>query len=282
MKKYIEAIELYKTGNYSLTKLGILFSIDRGKLSTYLKNQGITVENKQNKCSINEHIFDNIDTEEKAYWLGFLYADGYISYNSNHFELSLQLNDLSHLEKFKNFLSWTKKIATDTYRCRCCLANKHLHKTLNDLGCTPRKSLTLQFPTENQVPRELIRHFMRGYFDGDGCIRFINKNYKLNLPYTIFEVLGTKEFLDKFNELLPISTISRKKDKRHLNNTVQLNFCGEKAIKNFDFLYENSTIYLERKYNKYLIGKNAFLEWKHLKEMEQNRRNPPVIGITSR
>lgn len=277
IKKLEQAKELYLTNKYSLTQLGKILKIDRGNLSDFFKKEGILIENLQNKASIDETVFDVIDTEAKAYWLGFMYADGYISLKTNHLELSLQLSDTSHLEKFKSFLKWTKNIATDSYRCRCCLANKHIHKSLVALGCTPRKSLTLVFPTFEQVPELLIHHFMRGYFDGDGCTRFTYGSYKTKGAYTVIELLGTLEFVTKFNELLPIKSTTFKKDKRHLGNTYQLATYGEKALINLDFLYRDATIFLERKYNKYKQGKIAFLEWKLLKETEQNRKNPPII-----
>lgn len=84
---------------------------------------GITIVNKQNMCKFNEHIFDNIDTEEKAYWLGFIFADGYISSLNakykNVFELSLSIKDLNHIKKFNSFMEYNgENTYLDNYRCR--------------------------------------------------------------------------------------------------------------------------------------------------------------------
>jgi len=65
------------------------------------------MQNK-NRCSLYEEAFDNIDTEEKAYWLGFLYADGWVSSKGNTVGLTLALKDIEHLKKYNNFLRYEK------------------------------------------------------------------------------------------------------------------------------------------------------------------------------
>ena len=64
------------------------------------------------------------------------------------------------------------------YKVKWIVQNKHLWNILNSYGCTPRKSLTLKFPDIKIFKsKDLIRHFIRGYFDGDGCISFSNKDH---------------------------------------------------------------------------------------------------------
>ena len=86
----------------SLTKLATKYNITRWTLTKKLRELGIEIVNRQNKAKFDEHIFDNIDTEEKAYWLGFIYADGNISSITENtkryeFELSLKGSDINHL-----------------------------------------------------------------------------------------------------------------------------------------------------------------------------------------
>ena len=106
--------------------------------------------------------FNKIDTEEKAYWLGFLYADGSVGSKEDKIELGLAEKDLKHIEKFRDFMNITNKISyrerTKSYRmsfrsiqCKQDLINK---------GCVPKKSLILNFPNENQVTKLLIRHLI--------------------------------------------------------------------------------------------------------------------------
>ena len=120
-----------------------------------------------------EHKFEKIDTEEKAYWLGFLDADGCIHNGRNYdygIELGLQEQDYSHLVKFKDFIEKDNKICyrekINSYRYQ--FKNKTMNKDLINLGCVPHKSLILKFPDEDQVPDNFLIPFIRGYFDGDG------------------------------------------------------------------------------------------------------------------
>lgn len=245
LNKFKQASLLYLTGKYSLTTLSKQFKFGRTHFSKYLKTNNIEVINKQNAVKFNQHIFDIIDTEEKAYWLGFLFADGYISSRDNLMELSLMLSDKEHLEKFKKFLEWSGNVKTDHYRCRLYITNKHLKETLIKHGFFPRKSLTLKFPN-NTIPNHLLVHFIRGYVDGDGCI-YVNSETK----HARVSIIGTKDFITnmvlkmnwKFNKLVH--------DKRHHENTVSMNYGGRVALPILHELYENAIVYLNRKYFKY-------------------------------
>ena len=213
------------------------------------------------KANFNEHIFDTIDTEEKAYWLGFIYADGTISSSplrkeegvkvQYQFELSLTNKDYEHLLKFAKFIeSSADKVYCDNVRCRFSIYSKHLWNVLNCNGCTPQKSLTLRFPKKELFDNPfLIRHFIRGYFDGDGCITYADKKH--TIPE--FQLLGTSNFLEEVKNYLNIKEITLNilhPEKQSITKYIQLT--GNKAMYLFDILYKDSTIYLERKYNKYL------------------------------
>lgn len=258
----------FQTTSISLAEMGKRENVDRRTLSKHFKELGVKIVNKQNRAKFNEYIFDSIDTEEKAYWLGFIFADGYINSSpieSNKksiygFELSLQLLDLNHLIKFKDFVSYEKNLITDAYRCRFAIANKHLWETLNSYGCAPRKSLTLEFPSEDifiesneYSKKELIRHFIRGYFDGDGCIsRYVNKH----IVSVHIEVLGTKNFI---NGILHYSKIEAaiRHDKRHSKNIITLDYHVNEGTKFINYLYSESNIYLDRKYKLFNFFKQG-------------------------
>ena len=120
-------------------------------------------------------------------------------------------------------------------------------KTVDDLkakGCIEQKTLELRFPN---IPQELKRHFIRGYIDGDGSINFsTTKNDKRNY---YLGIVGTKEFLTEINNYFGKENKMSTKD----NITFQINYSGNKQIKKFlDHLYKDATIYLDRKYEKYL------------------------------
>ena len=132
-------------------------------------------------------------------------------------------------------------------RCRWFVANKHLWNTLNNLGCTPRKSLILKFPQKEIFQdKSLIRHFIRGYFDGDGCLSYI-KSIKTFSP--VCEFLGTKEFLESLKNycfILENKNIHRKSNE----NVYGITCSHNEASKLLHYLYDNSNIYLQRKYNR--------------------------------
>jgi intein/homing endonuclease len=133
-------------------------------------------------------VFDVIDTEEKAYWLGFIYADGYIETESNRFGIGISIKDYGHLVKFNSFMKYLgnnikTKISKQKYKgelkekeiCFWRVSDKHLKESLIKQGCFEKKSLILEFP---KIPAKLVKHFIRGYFDGDGCVSYYqNKTY---------------------------------------------------------------------------------------------------------
>lgn len=118
-----KAISLLDEGK-SLTEASKILNCNRDALSRGIKAKGYKIINHQNQAKFDETIFDVIDTEEKAYWLGFIYADGYISStltkgkyqgkNPYAFGLALQLRDINHLIKFNNFTKHNKNnVRTD-------------------------------------------------------------------------------------------------------------------------------------------------------------------------
>ena len=212
------------------------------------------------KANIKSDIFDNIDTEEKAYWLGFIYADGNISDMESYLrksgkyvyrmEVSLKADDIDHLNKLKRFLGYEKeikisKVGDRSERCRLYFNDKHMWHTLNNIGCTPVKSLTLKFPELSVFKdKELIRHFIRGYVDGDGCISYCDKEHKA----MTLRILGTKHFLENMQNNMPLEKNNKIPKKE---NIYELTFQRARGIYVCNFLYKNCTVYLERKLNRY-------------------------------
>lgn len=248
IKKCELALEDYISSSITMRELGLKHNINRAFLAGFLTARGVDLYSR--KSNVNNFIFEKIDSEEKAYWLGFMYADGNIQYdeskNINRIELGLQARDRSHLVKFKNFLQSTRdpKFREKTNSYRVMFSCKNMCEDLIKLGCTPRKSLTLKFPSYNQVPKKLIKHFVRGYFDGDGSISLKENSIIVNIS-----ILGTKEFLE---QMLIESKIneSLKKDSRHENNTFYIKFNTKNGLDFLNWMYNESNIHLDRKANK--------------------------------
>lgn len=104
-------------------------------------------------------------------------------------------------------MSGTVNIRQNANSCVWAASNKHLWQTLNKYGCTPNKSLTLKFPNENIFKsKDLIRHFIRGYFDGDGCISYNKYKYgivpRCSVLVTLQLVTKIAEYSNQNNGLI--------------------------------------------------------------------------------
>ena len=135
-------------------------------------------------------------------------------------------------------------------RCRCAITDKHFHTRLIELGCIPNKSLILKFPNRDIFTnKDLIKHFIRGYVDGDGCLTYTSTGR------LVIEIIGTKEFLEEI--IIEYPNIFNKtfhKDKRRPNsNTYAISCSANKADKFASILYDNSKIYLQRKYDRFAV-----------------------------
>ena len=130
------------------------------------------------KYNFNEHYFDNIDCQEKAYWLGFFAADGYNHRDKGYIEFRLHKQDIEILNKFKSCIQSNNPIGLykETY-CNLSLYSKHLCEKLAEYGLGQAKTYTLQLPS---LEKSLMRHFIRGYFDGDGCFSVIKRSDRKN------------------------------------------------------------------------------------------------------
>lgn len=245
---YQLAVEMFSEGK-SLRSIEKETGINRKTLSKRFKEDGLVIKARskgttgKRKYLLNESSFKTIDSEEKAYWLGFLYADGYINTSFGHIEVALGGKDETHLEEFKAFLETDAPIkhrlinGHDTIRFTVC--SRKMTEDLIRHGCTPAKSLTLTFP--EHLPKELERHFMRGYFDGDGSVH-VRKDGQV-----LWEVIGTKEFLDAYSYRLGLSNT---KYNRH-GEAYGLRYSGNNNARDIlSFLYDDANIYLKRKYDK--------------------------------
>ena len=147
-----------------------------------------------------------------AYVLGYIYADGSLDDSSYMRGKYIQITstDEDSIQRIKNWLSSehtiTKKKSHFTGSKFCFMLRIGSHKIYNDLfklGLYPNKSLTVRFP---KVPKKYISHFIRGYFDGDGCIYFEKRKGSkgqsiINRIRTIF-TSGSKKFLKEMNDVL--------------------------------------------------------------------------------
>ena len=139
---------------------------------------------KSGKYTVDDKFFD-IWSPESAYTFGFLCSDGNVGIKGTYFGLHIHKKDKQIVNLIRNAMKSNQRIREYGNYIDFKIYNKRLTRRLIGLGCTPRKSLTLKFPT---VPDSYINHFVRGYYDGDGSIFF-------NKPNTIkIKLVGTKPF----------------------------------------------------------------------------------------
>lgn len=207
---------------------------------------------------VDQNSFNKIENQDQAYWLGFMYADGYIiqnKYNSKIIGIKMALSD--HLEKFKKFLNSSHPIKSyisnngfnkNKKFYTFNIVSEILFNDLNKLGCVPRKSSILKFPTENIVPISLISHFCRGYFDGDGSIGIAK--IKNGWEYPAINIVGTFDFISSYSSLLQIRGRIIYKDNRNSTYSIKTNSKIRGKII-YNFLYKNALTYMPEKKIKF-------------------------------
>lgn len=242
-------IEDYNNG-MSLSNLRVKYLKSKKELLTILAANNIST----NKVTFDDTLFNIIDSEEKAYWLGFFYADGNVSNTDNTFELSLQILDTEHLYKCKQFFKSKRNIILQTKtnkRCRIYLRSNLFKTNLINLGCIPKKSLVITFPDENQVPKEYIIPFIRGYFDGDGCLSYQKTGHSDKIIPRV-SIVGTENMLiGILRNITGLNTIACKKVK----NIYSISLNKKDSVLFLNSIYNNPSIYLTRKYSRYLYFK---------------------------
>ena len=121
----------------------------------------------------NKNYFNKIDTPEKAYWIGFLTADGYIT-TKHRWGVEIQIEDIKHLEKLNKALDSNitirirekESFGKINKSCSLVFKNKDMYDDLVNLGFTHDKSHEAKL--SNLIPKEFIMDFIKGIIDGDG------------------------------------------------------------------------------------------------------------------
>lgn len=238
----------YQQGN-SMRALGTKYSCSPSTIKNILTRhgtQGRTLsEARRNylNYTLNENIFEYIDSPEKAYWLGVFYSDGYISKANeytNYFGISVQASDINWLEKLKKFLNYNGEIKhyftgdssfkPNAEYVRLLIGNNKVVSDLEKWGVVEHKTKII-----NRLPDiQYLDDFIRGYIDGDGSLA-------KRLPH--FAISGNKEFLESIANYfgLPYHLYEDK-----TIYSLQYNkSCSEYLEKR---LYQNAVAYLDRKH----------------------------------
>lgn len=281
-------IELYVSGVGSY-KIAKIVGYTKSSVLNFITTQRLVrvgARYRKHKFK-NENYFDVIDTDEKAYFLGLLWADG-CNYRRDgkayQIVISLQDRDGYIIRELANNIFENDDIvrfvdkSTDyddfnrQHQISLRIPSKHMSDVLLNYGMLPRKSSILEMPININWTEDLYRSFIRGFFDGDGSI-YLNSNsrhYGVNF-------ISSVQHMTQMNVL--IEQYFGKKMSFELKTNYQipmagLTFHGNQISKKFlDWLYKNSTTHLKRKYDKYL-------ELKQVVELGDHPKSTTIIPST--
>lgn len=263
--------------NKTVKEMSVVLKVCENTIWKSIKKNKLSYTNRTNrKWTLKDpYYFKNINTEQKAYILGILMADGYNNEKEGKIIISLLKQDQDILHKI------AKDIYLDDYKIYNRLNNfgnqisvlqissRDLSKDLASLGCIQAKSLILSFP---KLENSFIPHFIRGYMDGDGSINWRKEDYNGSLSF-----IGSITFISELLMLLQArfkftSKLTHKSgtDSRCASFQVSGN---RQILEILDWIYKDSSLCLDRKYNKYLILKNV---------VENRKNNPIKRGIDGR
>ena len=180
-------IEEYLNGD-SMGVIGERYGVSKVAVRNYLKKHNVEMRKmtyiKKSKYNFNEHWLDELDCQEKFYFLGFFAADGNLDDKNSNYRVRIKLQRQGRylLERFNELFENDTPIMNRLYKnpfhkngIEDCsefhIGSKYLFNKMVELGFPPRKSLILKFP--DYIPKEYLSHFVRGYFGGDGSINIM-------------------------------------------------------------------------------------------------------------
>lgn len=215
---------------------------------------------KYRKYTLDESFFNVINTEEKAYILGFICADGHVEYN--RIKIALAIKDIDILYKIRKAINGTQPLreykAKNPYNrstrpivdmVELSINSTTIVKPLLKMGLQGNKTLSLNGDIIKYIPKYLMRDFLRGYFDGDGSVIF-GKKYNSGYKY-IINICGNKEFLLNSFQIYFPSANKLYKD-LYSKQCYSWKITKKEDVKSFMYyLYNNSSIHLNRKYNQF-------------------------------
>lgn len=263
----INIIKEFKNGA-TVAEIPQKLNISQRAVSRVLKDKNINTK-RRNRYTLDESYFDKIDSQEKAYILGFLYADGYVGdENTNNIVVSVAEQDVDVLEKIVENIKFTGELRVrNSYKSSYKTSQRHfilnfsskqMAYSLRELGFNYiKRNRASQLPN---IEDFLIRHFIRGFFDGDGSFSFSINRFSHTLSTgeikeyiyikPSFNIVGSTNFMKELAKVLPGSYHFKQSG---VDNLVYIMNSSKKDIVDiYDYLYTDSTIYIKRKHDKFL------------------------------
>ncbi len=276
-----------------LTKSQIIkkFEIDLKYLKRVLQKFNIKNERRiidsPRKYNYNRRYFNNIETQDQAYWLGILASDGYIQKCSTIVGLCVADEEL--VINLKNSINGNIPIVVKQGRkishqkqFRIHINSKEMINDLEKWGIIQNKAYRTKIPKINE---DLIRHFIRGYFDGDGGIYIKGKRRNITITSC------SREILKQIQSILQLKNMLTKRNHIYYpkkSKAAELIISSkEEVIKFLEFIYLDANLKLIRKYNLYLNIKNMSIKIKKINSSSKyygvyynkNLKNPKYSAV---
>lgn len=270
MKKELLLFQKYLLEGYNIKESCEKSGVNYKSSYFYIKKYNFKVLNKGIRLKSDSLYFKVIDTEYKAYILGFFIADGYIEKNSGRICFNNSIDDISVIKEIQNQICPNSKLIYSNkqnqvnFRKKQVVlrfTNKTIYKDLIEKynivnAKTFNENYTFDF---NKIPEHLIHHFVRGYFDGDGSVSFIPKSKNKQLFFNFSFVFNSKLFAEQFAKIFqdnfgitPVIYDYIGKTSNYFSLRFNYNRKRQSKIKDiYQWLYKNSNIYLERKKIKF-------------------------------
>lgn len=230
---------------------------------SYLRRRGLSIR-KDNwtanrRYTFNVHAFDAVDTPEKAYWLGMLYADGNNYEDRYSVSLGLAGGDGHHVGGFASLLGLEREIEWHHSKRErhqpmgiIVATDMHFSQQMARLGVMSNKTFKIEFPPNDTVPVPLRSHFVRGYMDGDGsiCYEVRNKGSGQKPTFSV-SFTGHRPFIQAVKQLLQKETgakgtiSTRNPEEPRIQSVVYTG--NRKAQRVLDWIYRDDTVSLPRK-----------------------------------
>lgn len=253
-KKTDDNIERIILGRYlsgeSSEKIAIDLGINSSTVLRSVKRRGGKIrppEEAHKIFQIKEDFLDKIDTQEKAYFLGFMYADGNVHKKDSSCKIELHEKDIDILIKIQNilYISSYPKIGTDreVYKYITIYSDRIKQKLIEN-GCIPNKTFSLKMPS---LDSDLLCHFIRGLFDGDGCIAIDDSRVRVFIT-------GSVDFMHEVSTLInnAINVQAAVRPYKSKPKSADLVISNKTdAVTFLNWIYQDASIYLNRKYEKY-------------------------------
>lgn len=245
----------YENKNLKVKEIGSKLGLSTRCTNSIFKEYNINSRLK-NRYTLNENYFSKIDTSNKAYILGLIYADGFIG-DSNSNNLSITQKDKEVLDFVKEEMNYTGQIrkgnkggfenSQDLYVIN--FSNKKICDDLRKLGVYTNKSLTISKIPD--IDKNLKKHFLRGYFDGDGSITLYTKKTTKNKKTYFYEkgkmsIIATDKMIEDFIRTFNITKYSVSKSKTYELKYIHINAKSELEYM-YNLMYDEALFYNKRK-----------------------------------